>query len=193
MTDPKTMPQSSEKIVKKRLSALKPFEKNSRTHSEDQIAQIVASIKEWGFTNPVLIDEGGLIIAGHGRVMAAQSLGLGTIPCIVAKGWSDAQKRAYVIADNRLAENAEWNYEILDLELHELGQIDFDVSLIGFDAAGEVINFTPEILPSMDGREVSETDLSAAADKLAAPMGQVQSRQHCVCPYCGEGFEFDGN
>lgn len=133
MTDQKATPQSSEKIVKKRLDELKPFEKNSRTHSDEQVAQIAASINEWGFTNPVLIDEDGMIIAGHGRVMAAQSMTLATVPCIVAKGWTDEQKRAYVIADNKLALNASWEIDTLRDELSALGELDFDLNLIGFD------------------------------------------------------------
>jgi len=132
MTDQKKTPKSSEKIVKKRLDELKPFEKNSRTHSDAQVAQIVESIGEWGFTNPVLIDEKGMIIAGHGRVMAAQSMGLASVPCIVATGWTEEQKRAYVIADNKLALNADWDTELLKSELSALDDLHFDLNLIGF-------------------------------------------------------------
>ena len=86
-------------------------------HPETQVAQIAASIQEWGFTMPVLIDEHGMIIAGHGRVLAAQRLGFTEIPCITARGWSEAKKRAYVIADNKLTENGGWNSEVLAFEL----------------------------------------------------------------------------
>jgi DNA modification methylase len=114
------------------IEKLTPYAKNSRTHNDQQIAQIAASIKEWGFTNPVLIDETGGIIAGHGRIMAARKLGIEQVPVAIAKDWSDAQKRAYVIADNKLALNAGWDNELLALELGELGDAGFDLVLTGF-------------------------------------------------------------
>lgn len=102
------------------IDRLVPYAKNSRTHSEEQIAQIAASIKEWGFTTAVLVDEQGGIIAGHGRVLAARKLGMDVLPVMVASGWSEPQKRAYVLADNQLALNAGWNNELLKLELRDL-------------------------------------------------------------------------
>jgi hypothetical protein len=114
------------------IEKLVPYAKNSRTHSEEQVAQIAASIKEWGFTTAVLVDESGSIIAGHGRVMAARKLGMASLPVMVAAGWTDAQKRAYVIADNKLALNAGWDNELLALELGELDGLGFDVELTGF-------------------------------------------------------------
>ena len=111
-----------------------PYAKNSRTHSEAQVAQIAGSIKEFGFNNPVLIDEDNGIIAGHGRVMAAQKLGLQAVPCIRLAHLSDTQRKAYVIADNRLALNAGWDDQMLTLELQELDGEDFDLSLLGFEA-----------------------------------------------------------
>jgi len=109
-----------------------PFAKNSRTHDEGQVAQIAASIKEFGFTNPILIDEQGGIIAGHGRLLAARKLQLAEVPCIRLSHLSDAQKRAYVIADNKLALNAGWDDEMLALELGDLKDMEFDLSLTGF-------------------------------------------------------------
>jgi DNA modification methylase len=111
-----------------------PYAKNSRTHSEAQVAQIAGSIKEFGFNNPVLVDEDNGIIAGHGRVMAAQKLGLQTVPCIRLAHLSDTQRKAYVIADNRLTLNAGWDDQMLTLELQELDGEDFDLSLLGFEA-----------------------------------------------------------
>lgn len=119
-------------IVNKTIAELTPYARNSRTHSQEQVAQIVASIREFGWTNPVLIDERGEIIAGHGRVLAARELGMGDVPCIVLAGLTDAQKRAYVIADNKLALNAGWDDDMLRLELAELQGLDFDLGLIGF-------------------------------------------------------------
>lgn len=112
---------------------LVPYARNSRTHSDEQVAQICASIKEFGFTNPVLIDDEGVIIAGHGRTMAAQRLGMKEVPCLRLGYLTDAQKKAYVIADNKLALNAGWDDEMLAIELKELNAEDFDLSLTGFD------------------------------------------------------------
>lgn len=116
------------------VASLIPYARNARTHSEAQVAQIAASIREWGWTNPVLIDEAGGIIAGHGRVMAARKLKIEEVPCIVATGWTEAQKRAYVLADNQLAANAGWDMDLLKVEIGDLKTEGFDVGLIGFDA-----------------------------------------------------------
>ena len=115
------------------IDALIPYARNSRTHSDAQVAQIAASIKEFGFTNPVLIDAGGGIIAGHGRVLAARKLGLSEVPCIRLEHLTDAQKRAYVIADNRLALNSGWDMEMLKVEFADLQELGFDLELTGFD------------------------------------------------------------
>ncbi len=120
-------------------SALRPYARNARTHSPKQIAQIAASIREFGFNNPVLIDRHAEILAGHGRVEAARKLGLETVPCVRLEHLDEAQKRAYILADNRLAEKAGWDREILAIELQHLTTIDvdFDVTLTGFEM-GEV-------------------------------------------------------
>lgn len=114
------------------LAKLVPYARNSRTHSPAQVRQIAASVREWGWTMPVLVDEAGMIIAGHGRVMAAELLEIAEVPVIVARGWSEAQKRAYVIADNKLPENAGWDEALLAAELHGLDGEGFDLGLIGF-------------------------------------------------------------
>lgn len=119
-------------VSMRRVEDLRAYEGNARTHSDEQVAQLAASIREWGWTVPVLVDEAGTIIAGHGRVMAARQLGIAEVPCMVAAGWSDARKRAYVIADNRLAENAGWDQEILAAEMRAIAEGDFDLSLVGF-------------------------------------------------------------
>lgn len=124
----------SETIEQVTIEKLIPYAKNSRTHSDAQIAQIAASIKEFGFVNPVLIDEQDGIIAGHGRVMAARKLGINEVPCIRLAHLTENQKRAYVIADNKLALNAGWDEEMLKLEIKDLEASDFDISLLGFDA-----------------------------------------------------------
>lgn len=119
------------KIVNKPLAKLVPYAKNSRTHSEVQVAQIAASIREFGFNNPVLIDPDGGVIAGHGRVLAAQSLGLETVPTITLAHLTEAQRRAYVIADNQIALNAGWDADLLRAELLSLGD-DLDLDVLGF-------------------------------------------------------------
>lgn len=115
-----------------KLDKLSAYETNSRTHSDDQIDQIAASITEFGFTNPILIDENNVIIAGHGRLEAAKQLKLDEAPCLRLSHLSEAQKKAYVIADNKLALNAGWDDALLKSELLELRDIDFDLELIGF-------------------------------------------------------------
>lgn len=117
----------------KKTDDLIPYVNNSRTHSEAQVNQIAASIKEFGFTNPVLIDQDGGVIAGHGRLMAARKLGVSEVPTITLEGLTKAQRKAYVIADNQLALNSGWNEELLKLELQGLKDLEFDLSVIGFD------------------------------------------------------------
>jgi DNA modification methylase len=126
-------------ITYRPIESLIPYARNSRTHSDAQVAQIAASIKEFGWTNPVLIDAEGGIIAGHGRIMAGRKLGITEAPCIVLDGLTEAQRRAYVIADNKLALNAGWDIDLLKIELGDLQALDFDLSLTGFDP-GELGN-----------------------------------------------------
>ena len=123
----------ADSVIRRKISSIIPYARNSRTHNDEQIAQIAASINEWGFTTPILIDESGEVIAGHGRLLAAQRLGLEEVPTMIATGWSDAQKKAYVIADNKLALNAGWDNDILKIEMQELGDLNFDLTLTGFE------------------------------------------------------------
>jgi len=123
----------ADKVEKRNIDTLIPYARNSRTHSDAQVAQIAASMKEWGWTNPVLVDEDGQIIAGHGRVMAARKLNITEVPVMVAKGWTDAQKKAYVIADNKLALNSDWDTSLLNTEFEELKELGFDLLLTGFN------------------------------------------------------------
>ena len=114
------------------VEKLIPYVNNTRTHSNEQVAQVAASIKEFGFTNPILIDAENVIIAGHGRLLAAQRMGMAEVPCIQLSHLSESQKKAYIIADNKLALNAGWDDELLTLELGQLMDDGFDVSLTGF-------------------------------------------------------------
>lgn len=124
---------SAEQIERRPVSKLIPYASNSRTHSDAQVAQIAASIKEFGWTNPILVDGDDSIIAGHGRLLAARKLGMEDVPCIVLSHLSKAQQRALVIADNQLALNAGWNIDLLKAEIEDLKLEDFDINLLGFD------------------------------------------------------------
>ena len=120
-------------IELRRIEELVPYEKNPRTHSARQVDQIKASMKEFGFVVPILIDSKAGIVAGHGRLLAARKLGLTHVPVIVLDHLSEAQKRAYLLADNQLALNAGWDEDLLRVELEELKALDINIDLIGFD------------------------------------------------------------
>jgi hypothetical protein len=167
------------------IDSLVPYARNSRTHSAEQVAQIAGSIKEFGFTNPVLIDADGGIIAGHGRVMAARKLGLTEVPCIRLGYLTDAQKRAYVIADNKLALNAGWDDEMLRLELNELREANVDLSLVGFTEE-EIGEFTiaEAAMPELaDGdkqpfQQMTFTVHDEQAEEIKAAMSKAKEMGH---------------
>ena len=153
----------ADKVERWPIERLVPYARNARTHSEAQVDQIAASIREWGWTNPVLVSEDGTIIAGHGRVLGARKLRINEVPVMIAAGWTEAQKRAYAIADNKLALNAGWDEELLGIELGELEVLGFDVDLIGFSeserlalAAGATSGLTdPDDVPELPSEPVS--------------------------------------
>lgn len=153
------------KIVHKKTEDLNPYENNARQHSDEQVAQIAASIVEFGFNNPVLINANNRLIAGHGRLLAAMDLGLEEIPCIVLDGLSEAQERAYVIADNKLSQNSSWDEYMLKMELGQLEFLDFDIDLLGFDAdeLAEIMSFDA---PDLDYSALSSADLSGQLDQM---------------------------
>jgi hypothetical protein len=115
------------------IEKLIPYVNNAKKHSDDQVTRIASSIREFGFVNPVLIDKDYNIIAGHGRVMAAKKLGWDEVPCLFVEGLTEAQRKAYILADNRLGELAEWDMNLVGLELGELSEMDFDIDLTGFE------------------------------------------------------------
>jgi DNA modification methylase len=125
-------PWPADKVERWPIERLIPYARNARTHSPAQVDQIAASIKEWGWTNPVLVSEDNTLIAGHGRVLAARKLRIPEVPVMVATGWTEAQKKAYAIADNKLALNAGWDEALLGLEIGELENVGFDIGLLGF-------------------------------------------------------------
>jgi len=140
-------------IIYKKIEDLIPYINNSRTHNEEQVKQICASINEFGFTNPLLIDEKDNIIAGHGRLLASKKLNMKEVPCIVLSGLTEAQKKAYIIADNKLALNAGWDDELLKLELENLKELDFDISLTGFN-----VDELDDIFQAEEEQEIVEDD-----------------------------------
>ena len=171
MTDePKLSIQMAQRIELWPLDRLKPYERNARTHSAEQVAQIAASIVEFGFTNPILVDSGDGIIAGHGRLQAARELGLSTVPVVVLDHLSDRQRRAYVLADNQLALNAGWDLELLRTELQDLVADDFDLSVIGFsdeeleDLLPEVEELPPEDADDEAVPEIPEEPITKPGD-----------------------------
>ena len=139
------------------VNNLIPYIRNARTHSESQIAQIAASIKEFGFLSPILIAEDNTILAGHGRLAAAQKLGLKQVPCVKENHLTETQRRAYIIADNRLSLNAGWDDEMLAIELSELQGVDFDLDLLGFDESELASIFE-------DGKEVEDDDFDVTEE-----------------------------
>lgn len=161
-------------IVQIKIESLIPYVNNARTHSDAQVAQIAGSIKEFGFNNPVLIDEESGIIAGHGRVLAARKLNLNTVPCIKLNHLSPAQRKAYILADNKLALNAGWDNDILRLELADLKELDIDTDLTGFtlDEIGllKQLNF-----------EAATEEEQGKLDKL--------DPKWIACPDCGKQFD----
>jgi ParB-like chromosome segregation protein Spo0J len=162
------------KIETTPIEKLIPYARNSRTHSDQQVAQVAASIREFGFTNPVLIDSEDGIIAGHGRVMAARKLGLAEVPCIRLGHLTETQKRAYIIADNKLALNSGWDEEMLGLELADLREADFDLDLIGFDAGEIEAALNPVEIDFAPGTEDDQ--------------GKLDEKNPIECPHCHKFF-----
>lgn len=158
------------------IDKLIPYARNARTHSPDQVNQIAASIKEFGFTNPVIVDEGFGVIAGHGRILGAKKLGLKAVPCIQVTGWTEARKKAYVIADNKLALNAGWDETILGLELAELVDMGFDLQLTGFNPL-ELGNLLKEVEGLTDPDDIPEPPAEPVA-KLGGRVGIGKAPDH---------------
>ena len=167
------MKKNDRQIEQISIQALIPYARNSRTHSDAQVAQIAASIREFGFTNPVLIDKDGGIIAGHGRVLGARKLGLSDVPCIRLAHLTDAQKRAYVIADNKLALNAGWDAEALQVELADLNGAGFNMDLLGFgvDDLAEAMGMGGDFEPGS-----------------IEDQGRLDQKKPVTCPNCGHEF-----
>ena len=158
-------------IVAVKVEDLKPYGKNARTHSEQQIGQIAESIREFGFTNPVLIDSNNGLIAGHARLEAAKRLEMKEVPCIVLAGLTEAQRRAYLIADNQIALNSGWDERLLAMEFADLKDAGFNLDLLGFDAM--------ELADITQGRAIDQPEYD---ESVASDVKMV------TCPQCGHSF-----
>jgi DNA modification methylase len=178
----------ADRVERRPIASLKLSDKNARTHSESQINQLAASMRQWGWTIPVLCDEVGDVIAGHGRILAAGRLGLAEAPVMIATGWSEAQKRAYRLADNQLALNAAWNFDLIGDELKALQGLDFDIGLIGFadidallrGSGGGVPDPALDVIPEVPAQQVT----------LAGDIWQL-GRHRLICGDCRDGKTID--
>jgi ParB family transcriptional regulator, chromosome partitioning protein len=162
-------------ITYQKVTDLIPYVNNSRTHSEAQVSQVAASIKEFGFTNPILIDSENVIIAGHGRLLAAQKLGLAEVPCIALDHLSESQRKAYVIADNKLALNAGWDTTSLTAELERLKELDFDL---------EILSFSTEELETL----LKEPFFEPGTEEDQGKLDELDPKW-IDCPNCGKEFD----
>lgn len=159
-----------EKIQEVAISDLVPYERNAKLHPDSQIELICKSIQEVGFISPCLIDEAGNIIAGHGRVEAAKQLGMDTVPCVYVEGLSEAQRRAYILADNRLTELGEWDMDLVWDELHDLNDMDFNIDMTGFEF------------------DLNEDDGAVFKDQDDIDLDEEADIKECECPACGFRF-----
>lgn len=160
----------ADKVERVPVDRLKAYPRNARTHTDAQIDQVAASIREWGWTMPVLVDDRDGIIAGHCRVEAAKRLGLSEVPVVRAIGWTDEQKRAYILADNKLSANAGWDHDLLRIELEELSEAGFDVELIGFSEA--------ELASELGLVEQSEAETNQLGEMQYRIIVDCESEQH---------------
>jgi ParB-like chromosome segregation protein Spo0J len=164
----KLTPAMANRIEVWPIEKLVPYDNNARTHSDEQVAQLAASIAEFGFVNPILVDTAAGVIAGHGRLAAAKDLGLKQVPVVVLDHLTPAQKRAYVIADNKLALNAGWDMDLLQREMASLQLTDFDLSVLGFDH-----------------KELASI-LAIDADEMSGGEGSFENEgKQQTCPQCG--------
>lgn len=168
------------KVQEVAVNELVPYEKNAKLHGEDQIEKLKASILEFGFLTPCLIDKKKNIIAGHGRVMAAKALGMETVPCVFIEGLTEAQRKAYILADNRLGELGEWDMSIVMSELEELKDMDFDIEVTGF-----------ELPEDEEYEEIVEDDLPEVPEEPKSKLGDIfQLGDHLLI--CGDSTDWEG-
>ena len=173
--------KTTEELKLINIDELIPYANNARTHSKDQINKLRSSLREFGFINPILIDKDYNILAGHGRVMAAREEGIKEVPCVLVEHLTEAQKKAYILADNRLAMDAGWDDEMLALELENLKELDFDMDLTGFDAA-EI----DELFSNIHDKDVQDDDFDVEAALEEEPISKqgdiwLLGRHRLIC------------
>lgn len=188
---------AADKVERRQLSELIPYDRNSKLHPDTQIEQLANSIREWGWTIPILIDEKDTVLAGHGRLYAAQQLGLSDVPCMVAEGWSEEKKKAYVIADNKLAEKGGWDNALLYSELKQINDSSFDLALMGMEDDFKLMDFAPSLEPITNFGEVTNNDMDNASNNIEETfanrgMDNSQNGQEVICPNCSHVFRFEG-
>jgi ParB-like chromosome segregation protein Spo0J len=189
MPKPQPMPIEwpADRVERWPIDTLVAYARNARTHSPEQVEQIAQSIREFGWTIPVLVDETGELIAGHGRTLAAHKLGLPDVPVMVARGWSDAKKKAYRLADNKLAENAGWDEDLLRIELRDLVADAFDVTGLGFSEKDidRLLNFAPN-----PGEGDPDAVPEVPADPVSRPGDIWLLGAYFECEECGKRFSY---
>tara|TARA_R110001592_G_scaffold236760_3_gene495371 strand:+ start:4300 stop:4875 length:576 start_codon:yes stop_codon:yes gene_type:complete len=187
---------AADSVKKLKVDDLIPNDRNPKIHPDTQVTQLANSIREWGWTMPILVDEENSVIAGHGRLFAAKELGLEEVPCMTAKGWTKEQKRAYIIADNKLAENSQWDTGMYFSELKEMSNEGYDLTKMGVEIDLSSFNYSPNLMPSFDASEIDEGKMVSAAQRMEDNQNNRMNSQQgtdVVCPECGEEFTFTGN
>lgn len=185
---------NSMKYEMRSVDDLIPYARNARTHSPEQIQKLASSIKEFGFINPVIISEDGGVLAGHGRILAAKKLGITEVPCVIESHLTEAQKRAYILADNRLALDAGWDEEMLKIELSELKELNFNMDIMGFDAE-ELKHFMDSDFGDMgsgnsdDGGEEKEIEVDEEVESIVQPGDLWLLGEHRLI--CGDSTKQD--
>jgi hypothetical protein len=172
-----------------------PYDRNPKIHPDTQVKQLANSIREWGWTMPILVDENTQVIAGHGRLFAAKELDMKEVPCIRATGWTEQQKKAYVIADNKLAENGEWDTNEYFSQLKEMSNDGFDLGLMGVDIDMSAFNYNPVYEPTFDASEIDESKMVKADQYMQRDQeNRLMGREgtEVICPHCMETFVFTG-
>ena len=188
------MPDWSAKQIEMRdTTVLNPYERNPRIHPDSQIEQLKNSIRQWGWTVPILVDENNTVLAGHGRLHAATEMGIEQVPCVIAVGWTDEQKSAYVIADNRLAENSQWDTGLYFSEIKALDDIGFDLSVTGLDKDTlSAMSFEPSLNPMTAYDDVTTDDMTTAAQTIGEIPAHGAKVSDVMCPHCGAEFQVSG-
>ena len=184
-------------LVTLNVDQLIPYERNPKTHPQSQIQLLANSIREWGWTMPILVSEDYTVIAGHGRLYAAQQLEIESVPCLVAEGWTDEQKSAYVIADNKLSERGEWDMGLYFSELKDLNETGFDMDLMGIQEDLSALNFEPSLNPDIEYSEITESNISSASDAMGRQIQNIGADKEeqgvkVMCPNCAHEFTFTG-